>query len=331
MSKVVVVGSVPNGERCPRCHHAAPNPEGCAACNPVELGDRLRIANRRVAELEAIAGRLPAVDAPVIWAEAARIGGLLEGMMPAIYTTHGLDGTTLVAVKLPANCTIHSADHLGIGPAQLARILEMAVAIAQHWRDQEGVNASLLDELASAVPPDLPKHPGFLELGVRETKERVRIEPRVVDLTAAIDLKPGDRVRIGDRQTIVDAISMQPAQGVAMLRFTQGWLDDGERPPSLMPKIEELHRKQWEPIDRAIGELVALGYEPREMAINRQPVPDLGERTVLALDIGSTKGVEVYEVVTAWPKLPMAADGELKITVTAQWLRRVPGKEKTDG
>lgn len=328
MTKVVVAGAIAAGERCPRCHHTAPNPVGCAACNPVELGDRLRAANARLAKLEELLGLLPDSEelaTPTVWAQAVSHGTF------KVYTTESPSGETLVAVKLPANCTVHSAEHLGIGPAQLARIVEMAVAIAQHWRDQEGVNASLLDELASAVPPDLPKHPGFLKLGVRETPERVRVEPRIVDLTAAFDLKPGDRVRIGDRQTIVDAISMQPAQGVAMLRFTQGWLDDGEQPPSLMPKIEELHRKQWEPIDRAIGELVALGYEPKEMAINRQPVPDLGERTVLALDIGSTNGVEVYEVVTAWPKLPMAADDELKITVTAQWLRRVPGKEKSDG
>ncbi len=27
--------------RCQRCHHAAPNPEGCAACNPDRLGARL--------------------------------------------------------------------------------------------------------------------------------------------------------------------------------------------------------------------------------------------------------------------------------------------------
>lgn len=30
--------------RCVRCHHAAPNPNGCAACNPERLGERLRAA-----------------------------------------------------------------------------------------------------------------------------------------------------------------------------------------------------------------------------------------------------------------------------------------------
>lgn len=28
-------------ERCPRCHHTAPNTEGCALCNPERLGERL--------------------------------------------------------------------------------------------------------------------------------------------------------------------------------------------------------------------------------------------------------------------------------------------------
>jgi hypothetical protein len=35
--------------RCPRCHRDAPNPDGCAACNPVRLGERLTEA---LAEIE---------------------------------------------------------------------------------------------------------------------------------------------------------------------------------------------------------------------------------------------------------------------------------------
>ena len=37
-------------ERCPRCHHVAPNPVGCALCNPAELGRRLK--NLTTAKLE---------------------------------------------------------------------------------------------------------------------------------------------------------------------------------------------------------------------------------------------------------------------------------------
>lgn len=32
------------GKRCHRCHHGVPNPEGCAECNPVRLGERLKLA-----------------------------------------------------------------------------------------------------------------------------------------------------------------------------------------------------------------------------------------------------------------------------------------------
>lgn len=31
-------------ERCARCHQTAPNPQGCALCNPAELGERLKRA-----------------------------------------------------------------------------------------------------------------------------------------------------------------------------------------------------------------------------------------------------------------------------------------------
>lgn len=37
--------------RCPRCHHQAPNPTGCAHCNPDELGRKLLAANTEIARL----------------------------------------------------------------------------------------------------------------------------------------------------------------------------------------------------------------------------------------------------------------------------------------
>lgn len=39
-------------------------------------------------------------------------------------------------------------------PATLARILGLAKTIGQHWRDQEGVNSALLDELAKLTQLD---------------------------------------------------------------------------------------------------------------------------------------------------------------------------------
>lgn len=38
---------------CVRCHHVRPNPNGCAACNPEHLGERLTEALVKVATLEA--------------------------------------------------------------------------------------------------------------------------------------------------------------------------------------------------------------------------------------------------------------------------------------
>lgn len=49
----------------------------------------------------------------------------------------------LVLVEVPPNCTIHSAD-----AATMAELMVLAKMIGEHWRDQQGVNASLLDRLA---------------------------------------------------------------------------------------------------------------------------------------------------------------------------------------
>src|SRR5689334_21000933 len=38
--------------RCSRCHSTPPNPNGCALCNPVQIGIRLTEALARVQELE---------------------------------------------------------------------------------------------------------------------------------------------------------------------------------------------------------------------------------------------------------------------------------------
>ena len=49
----------------------------------------------------------------------------------------------LVCVEVPLNCTIHDAD-----AQRLIRIVSLAKEIGEHWRNQEGVNGKLLDELA---------------------------------------------------------------------------------------------------------------------------------------------------------------------------------------
>jgi hypothetical protein len=44
-------GPIVVGARCPRCHYAAPNMNGCARCNPGELAERLVAANETITEL----------------------------------------------------------------------------------------------------------------------------------------------------------------------------------------------------------------------------------------------------------------------------------------
>jgi hypothetical protein len=48
-TRALEAAAPPPGTRCPRCHRDAPNPDGCAACNPVRLGERLTEA---LAEIE---------------------------------------------------------------------------------------------------------------------------------------------------------------------------------------------------------------------------------------------------------------------------------------
>lgn len=52
----------------------------------------------------------------------------------------------LVMIELPANCALFGAD-----AEVLQRIYQIAIAIGEHWRDQQGVNAGLLDQLADAT------------------------------------------------------------------------------------------------------------------------------------------------------------------------------------
>lgn len=52
----------------------------------------------------------------------------------------------LVAVEVPPNCSVHSADAAG-----LARVLDCARRVGEHWRSQDGINARYLDELAEAT------------------------------------------------------------------------------------------------------------------------------------------------------------------------------------
>lgn len=52
----------------------------------------------------------------------------------------------VVAIEVPDNCTMHSADAAG-----LARVLDCARRVGEHWRSQDGINARYLDELAEAT------------------------------------------------------------------------------------------------------------------------------------------------------------------------------------
>lgn len=52
----------------------------------------------------------------------------------------------LALVEVPKNCTIHDAD-----AQRLAHVVSLAETIGAHWRDQEGVNAGLLEQLALAT------------------------------------------------------------------------------------------------------------------------------------------------------------------------------------
>jgi hypothetical protein len=54
----------------------------------------------------------------------------------------------LVMVEVPPNCTIHDAD-----AERLERILSLAYQIGQQWRDQDGINPGMLDQLAMYTMP----------------------------------------------------------------------------------------------------------------------------------------------------------------------------------
>lgn len=64
----------------------------------------------------------------------------------------------LVLVEVPPNCSVHADDS-----QRMAEILATAEEIGRHWRDQEGVNAALIDKLArltdrpEAIAHDEPK------------------------------------------------------------------------------------------------------------------------------------------------------------------------------
>lgn len=45
-------------ERCPRCHDAPPNGNGCALCTPEVLGERLAIANAKLRDADTLNGEL---------------------------------------------------------------------------------------------------------------------------------------------------------------------------------------------------------------------------------------------------------------------------------
>jgi hypothetical protein len=64
----------------------------------------------------------------------------------------------LAPINLPENCTVHSADHIGIGTADLARLLAIALSIGRH------VNANELQILDRPVAVLLSKA-DLLELG----------------------------------------------------------------------------------------------------------------------------------------------------------------------
>lgn len=42
--RAFIRGAPSDSKRCSRCHQLAPNPNGCALCNPEHLGERLRVA-----------------------------------------------------------------------------------------------------------------------------------------------------------------------------------------------------------------------------------------------------------------------------------------------
>lgn len=339
--------------RCARCHHASPNPEGCASCNPVRLGERLRDALARVARLEDILGIAGPGSSPrVIWAAAAKLGGMFERMVPVTQT---LDGSTLVAVNLPTNCTYHSADHLGIGTADLQAIITLAMEIGRVWRDQEGISGALLDELAMVTAKG---EPGAIAHSVPTSKPGAffRVAETIHKLP---DVNPGDRVLWIGREWTVASTNADPNRGHFAIEFAErdvlddvalrveaeetqsmpagGWfgLQPNSIPklPSMIPKMRELFDQQWAPMDEAIALAMSLGYTPSDMMINRQPVPDLGERTSLVIAaVGDDKHVEVFEVVTTWPSLPMSREDALLITVNARWLRDIEKKkENADG
>lgn len=86
--------------------------------------------------LETLRGNEPAPHCSLMWARVRRV-------LP-----FAPDVGELALVEVPNNCTIHSAD-----AQRLLRIVYLSHQIGACWRDQEGVNASLLEELASVTAP----------------------------------------------------------------------------------------------------------------------------------------------------------------------------------
>lgn len=73
----------------------------------------------------------------------ARVGGRQLVGVPAM---EPVEIGELACVEVPTNCSIHDAD-----AQRMAMTLTLADMIGKHWREQEGVNADLLDQLASVT------------------------------------------------------------------------------------------------------------------------------------------------------------------------------------
>lgn len=96
------------------------------------------------------------------------------------------------------------------------QVMEVAETIGRHWRDQLGVNAALLDQLAEATAPD------------RKWSPPNPADEIVVPMTDVLDpipelpnVWPGMRVLWNGREWIVATVNANPARGYFALEFTE--------------------------------------------------------------------------------------------------------------
>lgn len=239
----------PPGKRCDRCHHTAPNPEGCARCNPVRLGERLTLALGELELLKRVQRFYVLVRVRVWHHEGSERSTGQLGYQPLWWTIDDHDGSnfaishnerTIVVASLVAKNLQDAREQFAASYALFAPILD---------------GISSLDPASWAGKLDAEQHDeamaGFY-MARLDARRSGKLDPPTPRLDFRLQaLKTGDRVQLGlrlnARVTIASdahgsCIEVEPERDLAGL---------GQKEPKPRPRF-------WIDANEVVG-LIALG------------------------------------------------------------------------